>query len=1126
MQEDDAEQAPPLQQPIPPPYAQAPVSASERTTLREGARWMFYHAFNSYMTFAFPKDDLRPLSCSGTNSQGGLALTLVDALDTLAVLGDAETLRDAVQKLDQHLDFRIDHRVHVFELTIRALGALLSAHHMLMTNQHIMPGYDGSLLRFAVDLGDRLVPSFNTPYGVPLSWINLEKGMIPGDLRVTCTACAGTLLLEFGALSRMTGQPLYESLAKQAVEVVYGMRSTTTGLLGNTLDVDSLYWVRVDGGVGAGIDSFYEYLLKAYLAFGDPGYLRMFVEVYAAAMQRLQLAGRWASTGWLADMHIGTGQLLHPWISSLSAFWPGLQVLAGQVDDAARMHTSWMAAWTNFGGLPELFDISITQLHPVQRSYPLRPELIESTYLLHSITGDDKYLKAGRALQETIANKTLQHCGFATIADLATGQLEDSMESFFLPETSKYLYLLNSNAAALPDYYVFSTEGHLLPPFPHQPPTDSPPSTGSSSNHPPPLEFPASMSHDESSEVCASPIREPQRLQMQGSQTKASPALASQNLEQRVRAMDEAMGREGMRSQQQRMLQAQQSQGFRAMPRNIWNLVANAVTDRLQTGDPGGAPSNCLPMCEERKEKDLRKEQRSLRRSFPLLDFSASKSGMLRERRCNACKAVSSVMQTMAQLGNTTAAPRQVGTSGMLQDLLQKLLPSGLPKTSPQPSQGLAQPAGDVSFAGGEILQQLLCHIKVDGKGGMQCGRLEDLGSLQITTSSLPDNTAVLMVQREDSSTTAPGAESAGIAPEQTSIQLRLHHAEDLKAHPQDQTFPAVAAAFGPSLADAAGCLPNSELYCGMTGKLRASSPLNGCQSLADNAQDLQGAIALLERGTCMFAEKVQNAATAGARAAVIVNNLEGGHLIAMGDDGRGTQPPIPAVLVDADAGLQLTAAMKTWDPWVTLSDFGIQSLQSSGGRQAAEDAAPIAAAGSCAAGTDAQGAAGSEQHTRIDVLVPPQSQAWMAKQPGVVDIQAAMNSVLQAAASALGPPYAQALQASPSGQPVATGGQTLPAREFSLLAMASRRRFSFMTGRRASQTLQEKGLSPQQADQVLVAVEEHGMSKFELSAAVADLKSHTTLVAWKTATAIFSGTATIMTAFNTYGYRLVLVKF
>lgn len=49
----------------------------------------------------------------------------------------------------------------------------------------------------------------------------------------------------------------------------------------------------------------------------------------------------------------------------------------------------------------------------------------------------------------------------------------------------------------------------------------------------------------------------------------------------------------------------------------------------------------------------------------------------------------------------------------MLQDLLQKLLPGGLQKAGPQPSQELAQPAADVSFASGEVLQQLLCHIKV-----------------------------------------------------------------------------------------------------------------------------------------------------------------------------------------------------------------------------------------------------------------------------------------------------------------------------------------------------------------------------------------------------------------------------
>lgn len=49
--------------------------------------------------------------------------------------------------------------------------------------------------------------------------------------------------------------------------------------------------------------------------------------------------------------------------------------------------------------------------------------------------------------------------------NVCVGELEDSMESFFLSETSKYLYLLQADAADLPDHYIFTTEGHLLPPF-------------------------------------------------------------------------------------------------------------------------------------------------------------------------------------------------------------------------------------------------------------------------------------------------------------------------------------------------------------------------------------------------------------------------------------------------------------------------------------------------------------------------------------------------------------------------------------------------------------------------------------------------------------------------------------
>ncbi len=65
------------------------------------------------------------------------------------------------------------------------------------------------------------------------------------------------------------------------------------------------------------------------MLFGDPEYLQMFVEVYGAAMKHMRLGGAWASTGFLADVTIDAARLARPWVSSLGAFWPGMQVLAG-----------------------------------------------------------------------------------------------------------------------------------------------------------------------------------------------------------------------------------------------------------------------------------------------------------------------------------------------------------------------------------------------------------------------------------------------------------------------------------------------------------------------------------------------------------------------------------------------------------------------------------------------------------------------------------------------------------------------------------------------------------------------------------------------------------------------------
>lgn len=48
------------------------------------------------------------------------------------------------------------------------------------------------------------------------------QGVLPKETRFTCTACAGTMLLEFGTLSRLTGNQVYEQKAKQAMELVFG----------------------------------------------------------------------------------------------------------------------------------------------------------------------------------------------------------------------------------------------------------------------------------------------------------------------------------------------------------------------------------------------------------------------------------------------------------------------------------------------------------------------------------------------------------------------------------------------------------------------------------------------------------------------------------------------------------------------------------------------------------------------------------------------------------------------------------------------------------------------------------------------------------------------------------------
>jgi hypothetical protein len=222
------------------------------------------HAWNNYERYAWGHDALRPLSKTPHDWYGqSLLMTPVDALDTLILMNlDAEAAK-AQALIVNDLSFDRDIYVKNFEITIRLLGGLLSGYQL--TN-------DKRLLGLAEDLGNRLLPTFNSPTGLPYVYVNLRTGQVRDP--VSNPAETGTLLLEFGTLSKLTGKGVFYEKAKRALVETYKRRSPV-GLVGASINVETGTWTDTDSHISGGIDSYYEYLWKCWLLFGDKDCLEM-----------------------------------------------------------------------------------------------------------------------------------------------------------------------------------------------------------------------------------------------------------------------------------------------------------------------------------------------------------------------------------------------------------------------------------------------------------------------------------------------------------------------------------------------------------------------------------------------------------------------------------------------------------------------------------------------------------------------------------------------------------------------------------------------------------------------------------------------------------------------------------
>ncbi|HTL99270.1 MAG TPA: glycoside hydrolase family 47 protein [Holophagaceae bacterium] len=422
-----------------PPPADAPMAAQVRAEA--------LHAWQGYRAHAWGHDELRPLSLQPRDWYGkSLLMTPVDALDTLILMGLKDEAEDARKLIDAKLDFDQDLRVKGFEINIRLLGGLLSGYQLTG---------DPKLLALAKDLGDRLLPAFDTPTGMPYQFVNLKTHKADGA--VSNPAEIGTYLLEFGVLSRLTKNPVYYAKAKAASTALFERRSKL-GLVGSEINVETGAWTDRSSHISGGIDSYYEYLLKASILFDDADCARMWKESLAAL--NAHVADE-APTGlWYATVDMDTGKRTATEFGSLDAFFPATLALAGDLDRAAKLQASTFKMWTAFGIEPE--EIDYTTMKPLDTHYMLRPEAIESAYYLHTLTGDPKYLAMGRTYFASLKARCRTKAAYAALKDVTTGAQLDDMESFFFAETLKYLYLLFAPPQTLdfPKGFVFNTEAH------------------------------------------------------------------------------------------------------------------------------------------------------------------------------------------------------------------------------------------------------------------------------------------------------------------------------------------------------------------------------------------------------------------------------------------------------------------------------------------------------------------------------------------------------------------------------------------------------------------------------------------------------------------------------------------
>lgn len=425
-----------------------PVNQQRRQSVVDAMR----HAWDGYVRHAWGRDELRPHARTGKDwvRGGGMAMTIVDALDTLWIMG----LRQEFQKGADYVvntlrRFNtINTSTSVFETIIRMVGGLITAYEL--------SGQSG-LLERAREMADTLMPAFTGD--IPKAQLNFATGVAsnPGWTRGSAVLAEFmTIQLEYRRLSQLTGDDRYDRVATRVMDVMQEeQRKRSDGLWPLYYNEARKEFTTTHISLGAMGDSAYEYLLKQWLMSGkrEKRYLDMYIRSVKGMEEKLLARSTPSNLLYLADFKDGAQ---HHKMDHLACFAGGMFALAAhegacESQEQCDKQLEWGKELTKTcyeayrrqatGIGPETMNFPPGKdVTPGVRSYILRPETIESIFILYRVTGDPMYREWGWEMFEAIE----KHCkvpggGYSGLRDVtransdgARSNHDDVMQTFFL----------------------------------------------------------------------------------------------------------------------------------------------------------------------------------------------------------------------------------------------------------------------------------------------------------------------------------------------------------------------------------------------------------------------------------------------------------------------------------------------------------------------------------------------------------------------------------------------------------------------------------------------------------------------------------------------------------------------